>query len=99
VVFSGALGGLALGALIVGLLEYRDSSFRMEDEVVKALSLPVLALIPVMVSDREFRSARRRRWAADVAGTAVLLAACAVVVLWRLKTLRRRAHHVPQLLS
>lgn len=86
VVFSGALGGLALGALIVGLLEYRDSSFRMEDEVVKALSLPVLALIPVMVSDREFRSARRRRWAADVAGTAVLLAACAVVVLWRLKT-------------
>jgi uncharacterized membrane protein YqjE len=39
-----------------------------------------------MVSDREFRSARRRRWAADVAGTAVLLAACAVVVLWRLKT-------------
>jgi hypothetical protein len=46
----------------------------------------VLALIPVMISDREFRSVRRRRWAADVAGTMLLLAACAVVVFWRLKT-------------
>jgi protein tyrosine kinase modulator len=83
---SGAAAGLLFGALIVALLEYRDSSFRREEEVVKALSLPVLALIPVMISDREVRSARRRRWAADLAGTAILLAAGAVVVLWRMNT-------------
>ena len=73
-----------LGLLVVGLLEYRDSSFRGEEEVLKALSLPVLALIPVMSSDRERRAARRRGWAIDVAGTAVLLAAGVVLVVWRL---------------
>ena len=57
---SGAVAGLVLGLLVVGLLEYRDSSFRPEEEVLKALSLPVLALIPVMSSDREQRAARRR---------------------------------------
>lgn len=84
VMFSGAGAGLVIGVLIVGLLEYRDSSFRTGEEVVKALSLPVLALIPAMISDREARAARWRRRAADIAGTAVLVAACAFVVLWRL---------------
>ena len=83
---SGAIAGLIIGALIVTLLEYRDTSFRHDDEVVKKLSLPVLAMVPMMRSERESRSARRRRWLADVAGTAVLLASCAVVVIWRLKT-------------
>jgi polysaccharide chain length determinant protein (PEP-CTERM system associated) len=83
---SGAAAALIIGGLMIGFREYRDTSFRHEEEVVKALSLPVLALIPVMISDREFRSVRRRRWAADVAGTMLLLAACAVVVFWRLKT-------------
>jgi polysaccharide chain length determinant protein (PEP-CTERM system associated) len=83
---SGAIAGLAIGAFIVALLEYRDTSFRHDDEVVKALSLPVLAMVPMMRSERECRSARRWRWLADVAGTAVLLASCAVVVIWRLKT-------------
>ncbi len=51
-----------------------------------SLSLPVLALIPVMKSAREVREARsRQRWM-DLAGTAVLCAAMAVVVVWRLRS-------------
>jgi len=84
VMASGAAVGLVLGLLVVGLLEYRDSSFRREEEVLKVLSLPVLALIPVMSSDREYLAARRRRWALDIVGTTVLLAAGAVLVFWRL---------------
>ena len=59
VMASGAAAGLALGLLLVGLLEVRDSSFRREEEVTAALSLPVLALIPVMSSPREVRAARQ----------------------------------------
>ncbi len=72
--------------MIVGLLEYRDSSFRSEEEVLRALSVPVLALIPVMNSDRERRAARWRGWVIDAGGAAVLLAAGLVLVLWRLQS-------------
>ena len=73
-----------MGLLVIGLLEYRDSSFRTEAEVVKALSIPVFALIPVMSSDRERRAARRRRWLMDAGGTAVLVVVAVVLVMWRL---------------
>jgi len=83
---SGAGTGLVLGLLVVGLLEYRDSSFKREEEVLKALSVPVLALIPVMKSAREIRAATRRGRAIDIAGTAVLLTAGVVLVFWRLRS-------------
>jgi len=81
---SGAIGGLALGLLIIGLREYRDSSFRSKDEVVKAISLPVLASIPVMTSPREQQLAVRRMRMLDVGGSVLLLASFAIVVAWRL---------------
>jgi polysaccharide chain length determinant protein (PEP-CTERM system associated) len=83
---SGAAAGLLLGVLIVGLLEYRDSSFRSAEEVVSALELPVLASIPVMESDRERRVARRRGLMKDAAGTVVLVGAVLVLVVWRLQS-------------
>ncbi len=85
VIASGAAAGLVLGLLAVGLLERRDSSYRSADEVLKALSLPVFASIPVMESDREYRVTKRRRWAMDAGGTALLFAAGVVLVLWRMQ--------------
>ena len=70
--------------LIAAFREYRDSSFRCRDEVIKTLSLPVLASIPVMSSERERVSMRRRQLAMDIGGSAALLASFAVVVVWRL---------------
>jgi hypothetical protein len=57
----GAFMGLALGLVVVALLEYRDSSVRTEEDVLVALSLPVLALVPTMSSSRNPRFWRRRR--------------------------------------
>lgn len=83
---SGAVGGLVLGLLLVGFLQYRDSTFRREEDVLRVLTLPVLALVPVMPSDRERRAERRRTLAVDVAGIAVLLGSAAVLALWRVQS-------------
>ena len=45
VIVGGAVGGLVLGLALIGLLEYRDSSFKSEDDVMRVLSLPVLAMV------------------------------------------------------
>jgi polysaccharide chain length determinant protein (PEP-CTERM system associated) len=86
VMASGAAAGLLLGLLAVALIEYRDTSFRRGEEVVRALALPVFASIPVMVAEREHRAAARRRWAVDAGGTVVLLAAGLVLLLWRIQS-------------
>src|SRR5262249_16299910 len=45
---AGSVMGLALGILIVALLEYFDSSFKRGEEIASLLGLPTLALIPVI---------------------------------------------------
>jgi polysaccharide chain length determinant protein (PEP-CTERM system associated) len=42
----GVLGGLAVGLVLAGLLEYLDRTMRSEDDVRAALNLPVVAAIP-----------------------------------------------------
>jgi len=59
VLFGTPLGGLALGLLLVGFLEYRDSSFKCEEDVLRVLSIPVLGLIPVMEAQEEASVGRR----------------------------------------
>ena len=83
---GGAIAGLVIGLLIVGLLEYRDSSLRSEEEAVQTLSVPVLALIPSMSSVGELRAARRRARAIDFGGAVIVLASVAVLVIWRLQS-------------
>ena len=79
--------GLALGLVLIGFLEYRDSSLRLEGDVERLLNLPVLALVPLMMSNVEQRRARRLR-AVRIAGLAcmaVLLVSTLAVVLWRFR--------------
>jgi len=75
------------GLLIVGFLEYRDSSLKKEIDVVRTLSLPVLALIPMMASAGERRKAQRRMWALNIAAGIALLGSAAILALWRHGTL------------
>jgi hypothetical protein len=51
---------------------------------VRILSLPVLALVPVMASHRERRSRRLRIIAVNVIAGAALVASAAILVVWRL---------------
>jgi len=81
----GAVGGLVFGLLLIGFLEFRDTSFRREEDVERVLTVPVLALIPVMASDRERQRQRRRAWVVDFAGVAVLVGTAAVLALWRMQ--------------
>ena len=70
----GALAGLGFGLLVAGLLEYRDTSLRTDEDVLVALSLPVLALVPTMQTPRRVAP---RRWRGLLLGSS---AGVAVIV-------------------
>jgi polysaccharide chain length determinant protein (PEP-CTERM system associated) len=59
--FFGLGGGIGAGLLLIALLEYRDSSFKTDHEVMRVLSLPVLAIVPLMQSPAEKKWAFRKR--------------------------------------
>lgn len=84
---GGAICGLVLGVAFVGLLESRDSSFKSEEDVLRVLTLPVLALVPVMLSDsdrQQNRRRRKRRLVMALTATFVLIVSAAAVV-WKLQ--------------
>lgn len=80
---GGAFVGLAFGFLVTAFLEYRDSSFKTEDEVMRLCQLPVLATVPLMVTADEARVHWRWRVAVGFTTFAILAAAAAAVALWR----------------
>ena len=84
--FSAAFGGLALGFLLVAFRELRDSSFRLEQDIQRTLELPVLALVPVMTSDRERRAKRLRSIFLNLTGTIVLASSVLFVAFWSLRS-------------
>jgi polysaccharide chain length determinant protein (PEP-CTERM system associated) len=79
----GILAGLGVGIGLVALLEYRDSSFKTDDDIVSTLALPVLAVIPIMTNAGERRAVRRRRLllAASASIGCMVIAATVMVVL------------------
>jgi polysaccharide chain length determinant protein (PEP-CTERM system associated) len=81
----GALMGLAFGLGCAGLLEFRDSSFRTEDDVVTVLSLPVLARIPNIVTATERR--RMHRWRIAMSAATIVVVVGGGAVLWKLGVL------------
>lgn len=86
---AGVMGGLVLGLALVGLLEFRDSTFRTDHDVVTVLSLPVLATIPAILTqeDRAFR--RRKRLLVTAASIAVAGVCGLALVAWRMNLLQR----------
>jgi capsular polysaccharide biosynthesis protein len=84
----GAMIGLGIGLAIVGLLEYRDSTLKTEPDVIASLALPVLALIPAMVTRAEERRRTRRRRLVAL-GSAAVLAVAAGAAAWKLELFER----------
>ena len=77
----GILGGLALGLGLVALLEYRDSSFKTDEELSGLLGLPVLAVVPSMQSEVERAHRLRRRIVLGV-GLGSTVTACFALVAY-----------------
>lgn len=82
---AGAVAGLLLGLALVGWFEYRDSSFRREEDMLRLLNLPVLAIVPVMASTQEQRRQRLRAVLLDIGGGLILAGSVAVIVIWKLQ--------------
>jgi len=83
----GAALGLAFTCAFAAFMEYRDTSLRSEDEILRTLVLPVLAAIPIVTASAE-RSRRRRIRIASLAATILVTAGIAAAALWRLGLLQ-----------
>jgi len=84
----GAAAGLFLGLGLAALLEYRDSAFRTESDIITALSLPVLAVVPRLWTASDRRRQRHRRRLATLALAVGVLLLVVAAVTWRLSVLR-----------
>jgi polysaccharide chain length determinant protein (PEP-CTERM system associated) len=82
-------GGLAIGLALVALIEFKDSSFRGEDDVIAYLALPVLATIPAIVTKADRRKAKKKRFRLMVAGVVTAGLAVGALVAWKLNLLQR----------
>ncbi len=78
---AGLAGGLGIGVLLVGLLEYRDKTFKSDDEIVNLLAVRVLAVVPFMESGVDHRRAVRMQWLLSL-GCSGLVAACLALVVY-----------------
>jgi uncharacterized protein involved in exopolysaccharide biosynthesis len=72
--------GVLLGLALVGFLEFRDTSFRTEADIINALSLPVVALVPYAPTAADHARARRDRIL--FAGGAAVIVIAGGVVFW-----------------
>lgn len=81
----GSAFGLGIGLALIALLEYRDSTFKIEEDVLRVLELPVLALVPLMTSERDRRAHRRRKLLVALGAVFTVLISVAAVVMWRLQ--------------
>ncbi len=83
----GSLSGFVCGLLLVGLLEYRDRSFKTDADVMAALSLPVLAMVPTIVTSGDRRRRVRRRLA--LTGSVVAIVMLVSFTAWKFQMFSR----------
>ena len=71
--------GIAFGLALVALLEYRKVSLHTDDEVSEVLGLPVLAVVPLMLSDPERQRRTRVRLVMHACFSGIVLVCGAVL--------------------
>jgi len=69
----GTAAGLVLGLGLVAFCEVRDTTYRNADDVLSVLKLPVIALVPYVVTENDRRRARRRRLVTVAVAIAALI--------------------------
>ena len=83
----GALAGLCLGLALIALLAYRDTSVRTDDDVTLSLALPVLAVIPAMITEGDRVRIRRMKLTATAASLVVTVSVLAVA-FWKFNVIQ-----------
>jgi polysaccharide chain length determinant protein (PEP-CTERM system associated) len=86
IMVMGFVLALGAGVGIAGLLEFLDKSLRTEEDVLSALSLPVLALVPTMFTTEERRRRRRQRLVM-ISSCAAVLVCSVVVITWKFQAI------------
>ena len=78
--------GFAIGLALAALLELRDRTYRHADDIVEVLKLPVVALVPQVMSTADLRRTRTKKFVA--AATAMVLFVAAGYGIWAMKLWR-----------
>jgi polysaccharide chain length determinant protein (PEP-CTERM system associated) len=79
----GIIVGLGLGIGLAAVLEFRDTSLRTEDEIIRLFALPVIALVPVMRTAADQRR-KRRRIVLAFAAASIVVGSAAAAMAWKL---------------
>ena len=80
----GAVAGLGLGLALVGLLFFTDSTMRSEADVMGAVDLPVLVLLPYVTTADDLARKKRGTWLEIAAGLLLLATVAALVFVFKL---------------
>jgi uncharacterized protein involved in exopolysaccharide biosynthesis len=83
----GLMAGLGCGLALAALFEYRDKSFKTDQEISHLLALPVLAVVPLMQSAVEKRTAWKMQLILGI-GCGTVVAGCLAVVAYATFVLR-----------
>ena len=81
-----ARSGSAIGLGLAVLLEYRDTSLKTDDDVLTALTIPVLAMVPIMMTKADVRRRQRMRLAGGLAASLLVVAVVAAAtwyLVWK----------------
>jgi polysaccharide chain length determinant protein (PEP-CTERM system associated) len=79
-----AFVGLVLGLALAGAREFSDASLRTEEDVLQGLALPVLALVPTVMTTFDRARVRRRTYAMVLTTIAVCTVLVSVgVFVWK----------------
>ena len=80
---AGSAAGLGLGLLLIGLAYFRDNTMKSEADVLGAIDLPVLVLLPFVSTAEDLaRAARRKRL---VTAAVVVVTVATAAMAWYLR--------------
>jgi capsular polysaccharide biosynthesis protein len=82
IVAIGILVGLALGGGLGLAADYLDRSYRTLEEVRASLPLPVLGVIPRLITDQEIARSKKQRWALAAACLLLMVASVSVILFY-----------------
>ena len=81
---AGSAAGLGLGLLFIGLAYFRDNTMRSEADVLGAIDLPVLVLLPFVSTEADVDRATRRKRLVSAAVVVVFVGTAALAWYLRL---------------